>query len=186
MGKLIYGMNVTADGFIAGADGDIGWATVDEEIHAWFNERMRPLQASLYGRRLWELMSAHWPTAEGAPGSTEVENEYARIWNATPKIVFSSTLDSVEGNARLVNGNVATVLADVRREFDGDLEVGGANLAGQFVRAGLVDEYDVVVHPVTIGAGTPFWPPLESPISLRLGRTRTFESGVVALTYARA
>jgi dihydrofolate reductase len=147
---------------------------------------MRPLQASLYGRRLYELMNAHWPTAEDDPDGTEVEHEFARIWNATPKIVFSSTLESVDGNARLVKGDVREVLAEVRREFDGDIEVGGANLAGQFVRAGLVDEYDIVVHPVILGAGTPFFPPLDTPLPLRLVRTRTFESGVVALTYERA
>ena len=186
MGKLIYRMNVSADGFIAAPDGDIGWATVDEEIHGWFNARMRPLQASLYGRRLYELMNAHWPTAADDPDGTEVEHEFARIWNATPKIVFSSTLQSVGDNARLVNGDVGKVLEDLRREFDGDMEVGGANLAGQFVRAGLVDEYDVVVHPATVGGGTPFWPPLDTPQRLRLIRTRAFESGVVALTYARA
>jgi dihydrofolate reductase len=184
MGKLIYGMNVSADGYIETPDGDINWPTIDEEIHGWFNDRMRGLQASLYGRRLYEVMNAYWPTAEGK--GTEVENEFARIWNRTPKIVFSSSLESVDGNARLVNGDVATVLAEVRREFDGDLEVGGANLAGQFVREGLVDEYDLIVHPVTLGAGKPFWPQLDAPVPLRLIRTRTFESGVVALTYERA
>ncbi len=186
MGKLIYGMNVSADGYIETPDRDIGWARVTDELHAWFNERMRPLQASLYGRRLYEIMNAHWPTAEDDPDGTEVEHEFARIWNATPKIVFSSTLESVDGNARLVKGDVREVLAEVRREFDGDIEVGGANLAGQFVRAGLVDEYDIVVHPVILGAGTPFFSPLDTPLPLRLVRTRTFESGVVALTYERA
>lgn len=186
MGKLIYGMNTSADGYIQTPDRDISWTVVDDELHSWFNERMRPLQASLYGRHLWEVMSAHWPTAEDDPEGNEVTNEFARIWNRTPKIVFSSSLESVEGNARLVSGDVGTVLEEVRREFDGDLEVGGANLAAQFVRAGLVDEYDVVVHPVILGAGTPFWPPLDAPVPLRLIRTRRFESGVVALTYARA
>jgi dihydrofolate reductase len=179
-------MNVSADGFIETPDRDIGWATITEELHAWFNERMRPLQASLYGRRLYELMNSHWPTAEDDPDGTEVEYEFARIWNRTPKVVFSSTLESVDGNARLVNGDVGEVLDEVRREFDGDIEVGGANLASQFVRRGLVDEYDLIVHPVILGAGTPFWPPLDEPLRLRLIRTRAFESGVVALTYARA
>lgn len=186
MGKLIYGMNTSADGYIETPDRDIGWTVVDDELHAWFNDRMRRLQASLYGRRLYELMNAHWPTAEDDPEGTDVEHEFARIWNRTPKIVFSTTLDSVDQNARLVRGDVGKVLDDVRREFDGDIEVGGANLAAQFVRAGLVDEYDVVVHPVILGAGTPFWPPLETPLRLRLVRTRTFESGVVALSYVRA
>ena len=87
--------------------------------------------------------------------------EYARLWAATPKIVFSSTLDSVEGNARLVRGDIADELAKLRREFDGDLAVGGATLASSFIRAGLVDEYRLVVHPVVIGQGTPFFPKLD-------------------------
>lgn len=186
MGKLIYCLNTSADGFIETPDRDIGWTIVDEELHTWFNDRARGIQVSLYGRRLYELMNAYWPSAEDDPEGTEVEHEFARIWNATPKIVFSSSLESVDPNARLVSGDVGNVLDDVRREFDGDLEVGGANLAGQFVRAGLVDEYDLVVHPVILGAGTPFWPPLDTPLRLRLLRTHRFESGVVALSYARA
>jgi len=94
-----------------------------------------------------------------------------------PKIVFSSSLEHVDHNARLVRGDVATVLADLRREFDGDLDVGGPDLAGQFVRRGLVDEYRIVVHPVVLGAGTPFWPELDAPLRLRLVDRRGFASG---------
>jgi dihydrofolate reductase len=101
-----------------------------------------------------------------------------------PKFVFSSTLQSVEG-ARLVSGDVGEVLAEVRREFDGDIDVSGPNLAGQFARRGLVDEFQVMVHPVVLGAGTPFWPQLDTPIRLRLIETRRFESGVVLLSYGR-
>ena len=96
---------------------------------------------------------------------------------AMPKIVFSTSLERVEHNSRLVQGDVASVLADVRREFDGDLGVGGPNLAAQFVRRGLVDEYRLVIHPVVLGAGTPFWPGLEAPLPLRLVEQRTFDSG---------
>lgn len=108
----------------------------------------------------------------------------ARIWNATPKIVFSSTLDSVEWNSRLVRGDVGEQLARLRTEFKGDLEVGGATLASAFIRRGLVDEYRLVVHPVVLGAGTPYWPPLAEPIRLRLTETHRFASGVLYLRYA--
>jgi dihydrofolate reductase len=186
MGKLVYSLNVSLDGFIATPDGGLDWATVDEEVHSWFNDQTRAMQAALYGRRLYELMAGHWPTAEDDPASGPVEREFSRIWKSLPKFVFSTTLESVDHNARLVRGDVATVLQELRREFDGDLEVGGPNLAGQFVRNGLVDEYQLMVHPVVLGTGVPFWPPLEHPLPLRLKESRLFESGVELRSYVPA
>jgi dihydrofolate reductase len=183
VGKLIYSLNVSLDGFAAEPDGGLEWAVVDEEIHSWFNEQTRTLDASLYGRRMYELMAGYWPSAEDDPSATDVEQEFSRIWKPLPKIVFSSSLESVEHNARLVQGDVATVLSDVRREFDGDVDVSGPNLAGQFVQRGLVDEYSLVVHPVVLGAGTPFWPQLEAPLPLRLVERHPFASGAEARTY---
>jgi dihydrofolate reductase len=103
-----------------------------------------------------------------------------------PKIVFSSSLERVEGNSRLVRGDVGDELARVRQEFDGDLAIGGPTLAAEFIRRGLVDEYRLVVHPVILGAGTPFFPELDTPIRLRQTETRTFGSGVVYVGYAAA
>jgi dihydrofolate reductase len=186
VGKLIYLLNTSLDGFIETTEHSLDWSTIDEEIHGWFNDQMRSLDATLYGRRLYEVMAAHWPTAEEDPSTTDVEREFARIWNPMPKIVFSSSLSSVEHNSRLVRGDVGQVLDEVRQEFDGDLGVAGANLAGQFVERGLVDEYRLVVHPVVLGAGTPYWPQLDRPLPLRLIETRTFTSGVTQLAYAPA
>ena len=186
MGKLIYLLNVSLDGFIETSDRSLDWTVVDDELHTWFNDQMRPLDATLYGRRLYEVMAAHWPTGEENPSSTETEREFARIWNPMPKIVFSTTLEHVEHNSRLVRGDVAPVLEEVRREFDGEMGVAGPNLAGQFVRRGLVDEYRLVVHPVALGAGTPFWPRLDAPLRLRRLETHTFGSGVEFRSYAPA
>ena len=186
MGKLIYTFNVSLDGFVETPDKSLDWTEVDDELHSWFNEHSRRLDAEFYGRRLWELMSAHWPTATDDPDSTETEREFARIWNAVPKIVFSTTLDRVEHNARLVRGDVGTVLDEVRRELDGDLGVGGPNLAGQFISRGLVDEYHLVVHPVMLGAGTPYWPVLDAPRRLRPIGSRAFASGVEVRSYVPA
>ncbi len=186
MGKLIYSMNVSLDGFVETPDHSLDWALVDDELHAWWNDQTRPLQATLYGRRIYEIMAAHWPTGEDDPASTEVEREFARIWNPMPKIVFSTSLEHVDHNARLVRGDVADVLTGLRREFDGDLDVSGPNLAGQFVSRGLVDEYQLVVHPVVLGAGTPFWPTLQEPLRLVHTDTRTFASGVEARSYVPA
>lgn len=183
MGRLIYLLNVSLDGFIETPDRRLDWTTIDEEIHGWFNDQMRSLDATLYGRRIYELMAAHWPTAERDPATSDVEREFARIWNPLPKIVFSRTLERVEHNSRLVQGDVATVLDEVRREFDGDLGVAGPDLAGQFVRRGLVDEYRLVIHPVVLGAGTPFWPELEQPLRLRLGDRHVFSNGIEYRSY---
>jgi dihydrofolate reductase len=184
MGKLIYLMNVSVDGFIETPDHSLDWSVVDDELHAWFNDQTRELAATLYGRRLYEVMAAHWPTGESNPASTETEREFARIWNAMPKVVFSSSLTSVEWNSRLVRGDPADELARLRTEFDGDMGVAGPTLASGFIRRGLVDEYRMVVHPVILGAGTPYLPPLDEPIRLRLTETKTFASGVTYLGYA--
>lgn len=186
MGKLIYSLNVSLDGFAEGPDHSLDWAIVDEEVHTWFNDQARTLDASLYGRRMWEVMAGYWPTGEDDPSATDAMREFSRIWKQTPKIVFSTSLEHVDHDARLVQGDVVPVLESLRREFDGDIDVGGPNLAGQFVRRGLVDEYRVVVHPVVLGAGTPFWPELDGPLRVRLVEARTFASGAEARSYVPA
>jgi dihydrofolate reductase len=186
LGKLIYSLNVSLDGFVETPTHSLEWTTVDEELHAWFNDQTRMVEASLYGRRMYDLMAGYWPSAEADKSTSEVEREFARIWNPMPKVVFSSSLERVEHNARLVQGDVGEVLEDLRREFDGDLDVGGPNLAGQFVLRGLVDEYRLVVHPVVLGAGTPFWPELDTPLRLRLVETRPFASGAELRSYVPA
>lgn len=186
MGKLIYLMNVSLDGFVSTPDGGLDWTIVDDELHSWFNDQTRAVDASLYGRRLYEVMADYWPTGEDDPSATDAMREFARIWNPMPKIVFSSSLEHVEHNSRLVHGDVGTLYEDLRREFDGDLDVGGPNLAGQFVRRGLVDEYRLVVHPIVLGAGKPFWPELDAPLRLRLIETRAFASGVELRSYVPA
>lgn len=184
MGRLIYLMNVSLDGFVETPDHGLEWTTVDDEIHAWFNDELRETEALLYGRRLYEVMAAYWPTAESDPGATAVTLDFARIWNPKPKLVFSRSLERVDGNARLVRAESDEDFARVKAGFDGELEVGGPTLAAEFIRRGLVDEYRLVVHPVILGAGTPFFPRMEWPLGLRLTETRTFASGAVYLGYA--
>ncbi|MEP6681506.1 MAG: dihydrofolate reductase family protein, partial [Chloroflexota bacterium] len=133
MGKLIYLMNVSLDGYVETPDHSLDWTIVDEELHTWFNDQARGTDASLYGRRLYEVMNAYWPTAESDPSATPAMLDFARVWNAKPKVVFSSSLASVEGNSRLVRGDVGEELARLRTEFDGDLEVGGPTLAAGFI-----------------------------------------------------
>ena len=186
MGKLIYSLNVSLDGYAATPDGGLEWADVDDELHTWFNDQATKVECSLYGRRMWELMAGYWPTAGSDPAATLTERDFARIWNATPKVVFSSTLESVDGNARLARGDVAEELAQLRTEFDGDMDVAGPTLASSFIRRGLVDEFHLLVHPVILGSGLPFFPQLDVPISLRQVDSRTFRSGVTYLGFAKA
>lgn len=186
MGKLIYSMNVSLDGFVETADGKIDFQDVDDELHAWWNDEVRNVDASLYGRRMYEVMAAYWPTADADPAATDEMLDFARIWNAKPKIVFSTTLETVHWNSRLATGNVEEELAKVRTKFDGDLDVSGPTLASAFIERGLVDEYRLLVHPVILGAGKPFFPRLERPAGLRLRETRAFGSGVVYLGYSAA
>lgn len=183
MGRLIYLMNVSLDGFVETPERSLDWSVVDEELHSWFNDREREAEVDIYGRRLWETMAAYWPSAESDPDATEAMREFARAWNATAKVVFSTTLETVEHGARLLRGDVGEHLAQLRREFSGDMEVGGPTLAAQFIERGLVDVYRVVVHPVILGAGRRYFPPRESPVPLRLAETRTFASGAVYLGY---
>jgi len=183
MSRLVYGMNVSLDGYAADADGDVGWTIVDEEIHGWWNERVAEASAYLYGRRIYELMSAYWPNAQSDPDAGPVEREFGRIWTAAPKVVFSSTLETVDWNARLERGRIEDVIDRVRNELDGDLDVAGPTLAAPLIRRGLIDVYRVVVHPVILGGGLPFFPDLERPVGLRLIETRRFESGATYLGY---
>ena len=183
MGRLIYTLNVSLDGYVETPDHRLDWSSIDAELHGWFNDLTRKQDASLYGRRMYQLMNDYWPTADTQPDATDTEREYARIWRALPKIVFSRTLDHVEGNARLVSGDVRERLAEIRAEHPGELDVSGATLAAEFLRAGLVDGIQAVVHPVVLGGGTPFLPQLDRPIRLRLEGTRTFGSGVTVLSY---
>ena len=185
MGKLIYSMSVSADGFIAGPDGNFDWSAPDEELHRFHNERAAELGGHLLGRRLYETM-VYWETAEQDPELSEVGREFAGIWKELPKVVVSTTLDEVEGNARLVKEGVVEEVARLKEEPGGDLGVGGAGLAATLIEAGLVDETEPFVYPVIVGGGTPFLPRLERQIDLELLETRTFASRVVYLRYQRS
>ena len=187
MRPLIYSMNVSLDGYIAAVGDDIGWGVPGPELHQWFNDRAREIGTSLYGRRLWEVMSAHWPTADQDPDADPIEVDFARVWQRTPKVVFSTTLTALpEGsdNARLVTGDAVEEIRRLKDEDGAPMEIGGAALASAAMRAGLVDEYQVITHPVLVGGGTPFFSALDSWVDLRLVDTRTFPGGVTLAHYA--
>jgi dihydrofolate reductase len=184
MRNVIYSMGVSLDGFIAGPGGEIDWSAPDEELHRFHNQQMREMGAHLCGRRLYEVM-AYWETADENPSISEHELEFARLWKSMPKIVFSKTLEKVEGNARLVRDGVAEEVAKLKEQPGKDLAVGGAGLASTLIRQSLIDEYRLFVSPVALGGGTPYFPALEDRINLELVETQTFGSRAVYVRYRR-
>jgi dihydrofolate reductase len=182
--ELSFSMGVSLDGFIAGDQGEIDWSAHDEELHRFHNQELRETGAHLCGRRLYETM-LFWETAHEQPSLSDYELEFARMWQDMPKIVFSRTLDRVEGNTRLATDGVAEEIAQLKQEPGKDLAIGGAGLASAATKLGLIDEYRLFVNPVVLGAGRPYFPALEQRIGLELVETRTFGSGVVYLRYRR-
>ena len=185
MKRLIYSIAVSLDGYIADANGTFDWAAPDAELHRVHNEQEAELSANLCGRRMYETLKA-WDDVDERSAPSEHIREFARLWQATPKFVFSTTLNEVGPNATLVKGDAVEEVRRLKEESGGPLAVGGAGLASTLVKAGLVDEYGLFVNPVVVGGGTPFFPPLESRLDLELEETRTFDSRVVYLRYARA
>ena len=185
MRKVIYSMNLSLDGFVEGPNRELDWSTPDEELHRFWNDQTRETGTLLYGRRLYQLMADFWPTADANPSAPEYVVEFARMWMDMPKVVFSTTLEKVDWNSRLVRDNVAEEVTRLKAQPGKDMDVGGPTLASTLIRLGLVDEYRLVVHPVVLGGGTPFFPALDNTISLRLIETRAFGSGFVYLRYRR-
>jgi dihydrofolate reductase len=185
MRKLIYSMNPSLDGFIAGRGGDIDWTVPDDGLFRFHIEQTRELGGHLLGRGLYETM-VYWETADQDPDASEPILEFARIWQALPKVVFSRSLEAVEGNTTLLRDGLGEEVARLKAQEGNDLGVGGAGLAGACARLGLIDEYRLFVSPVVLGGGTRFFPELEDPINLELVETRTFSSRVVYLRYRLA
>lgn len=183
MGKVIYAFSVSVDGFIEAANGDISWSFPGAELHQHFNDQERKIDTYLYGRRLYENMAAYWPTADENPSGPEFEIEYARIWKAKKKIVFSNTLTQVGWNSQLFRGNIAEEINRLKAQPGKDMSVGGATLAASFMQLGLIDEFRMYIHPIILGSGKPMFPQLRDRIGLKLAETRTFDSSVVLLEY---
>lgn len=179
MANVIYELSVSTDGYIAGPDGTFDWAMPDDELHRFHNDQARGLAGHLLGRRLYETM-LYWETADDP---SKVSRDFAQLWRALPKVVFSRTLDAVEGtNTRLAREDLRTELTALREAVRGDVGVGGAGLAAEAALLDLIDEYRLFVYPVAVGGGTPFFP-RDHRADLELIETRTFGSRVVYLRY---
>lgn len=186
MRKLIYGMNLSLDGYIAAPGDDHNWGASSDELFEFWLEQELAIEQLLYGRRLWETMSSYWPTGDEQPGARPADIAFARNWRETPKVVFSSTIEHVDWNARLFAGDAVEEISRLKAEDGGPMRVGGALLAAAALRAGLVDELEIVTHPVLVGGGAPFFPTLDHRVHLELVETRTFPAGAVLTRYAVA
>lgn len=182
MGTLSYSMSVSLDGFVEDPSGGIGFSAPSEEVHRFANRQTAETAAFLFGRGLYEVMEDYWTDPERADGD-EVEAEFAALYSATPRVVFSDSLGSVAPGCRLVRR--ADALAEVVRlknETDGDLGLGGAGLAASLLDE--IDEFRLTVVPAFTGGGKPYFPP-GADLRLHLVDQHTFGDGTVYLSYAR-
>ncbi len=182
MRRVTYSMGVSLDGYIVGPDGRFDWTTPDGDVFRFWIDEIRSVGVHLMGRKLYETM-LYWDTVDEA-SLDDAELEWAALWKPLPKVVFSTTLSAVQGNARLASGGVADEIERLRAEpGEGDIAIGGATLAAEAAARGLIDEYQVMVHPVLVGGGIPFFSRDERRVNLQLVETRTFGSNVVYLRY---
>jgi dihydrofolate reductase len=181
---LIFSMSVSVDGFIADRDGAFEWTAPSDELFRFHLAQVGELGAYLLGRRLYEAMLV-WETDPSLRG-TEDQAAFADVWGALPKVVFSRTLESVQGNARLAEASLAEEVAAALNATDKPVSIGGAGLAAGAIELGLVDELRIFRHPVVVGGGTPYLPPVAEDVPLELIETRTFGSRVIFERYGRA
>ena len=183
MRSVTYSMSVSLDGFIVGPDGTFDWTGPIEEVFRFWIDEIREVGVHLLGRRLYETM-LYWETADQDPSLDDAELEWAALWKPLPKVVFSTTLSAVQGNARLASGGLEEEIERLRAEpGEGEIAIGGATLAAEAAALGLIDEYRAMVYPVLVGGGIPFFPQRERRVDLDLVETRTFSSRVVYLRY---
>jgi dihydrofolate reductase len=188
MGRFVYGMNVSLDLRIEQVPGDNGageWLRIDEELHRDWNAQDEALALLVQGRILYELMEEYWPRARQDASLPEYMREYAEMWTAKPKVLVSRTRHSADHNTRIIGGDDAVEqLAALRASTDGAIGVGGATLATQLLRAGLLDELVLATHPAILGFGRPLFDDYDLPLDLDLIEQRSFESGVTMHRYA--
>lgn len=188
MGRFVYWMNVSLDLRIEQVPGDNGageWLRIDEELHREFNARARSLAAMVQGRVIYETMEEYWPRARQDASLPDVMREYGKIWTDAPKVLVSRTRHSADHNTRIIGGaDAIDQLAALRAETDGTIGVGGATVATQLLRAGLLDELLLFTHPTVLGFGRPLFDDYDLPIGLDLLDQRSFTQGVTMHRYA--
>jgi dihydrofolate reductase len=182
MAKLIYGTNTSLDGYISDPTGSFDWGEPSEQLHEFFNDLLRPIGTYLYGRALYEVMS-YWETALTVPGHSQVETEFAQIWQNAEKIVYSTTLTAPStNNTRIERSFDSEAVRHIKATTDKDMSIGGAQLAAEAFRVGLIDECHLIIHPVIVGGGKPALP-TNIRLDLELLDEQRFDGGVVRVHY---
>lgn len=182
MAKLIYSAIASLDGYVADEHGDFGWSMPDEEVHTFVNDLERPIGTYLYGRRMYVVMKV-WESDEILIGQPPCMQDYAEIWRAADKIVYSRTLDSAStSRTRLERTFDPAVIRELKESVDRDISIGGSELAAQAIEAGLVDEIHLLLSPIAVGAGKPALP-IHKHLRLQLLDHRRFGNGTVYLRY---
>lgn len=182
MASLIYSAIASLDGYIEDKQGSIEWGAPDEEVHAFVNDLERPAGTYLYGRRMYETMR-YWETEGASADDSAASREFAEIWRAAGKIVYSRTLQTVSSTrTRIERDFDVAAIARLKESADRDMTVGGAELAGQAIAAGIVDECRLILVPVLVGGGKSALPD-DVHVRLELADERSFRSGVVYLRY---
>jgi dihydrofolate reductase len=182
MAKLIYAALTSLDGYVNDEEGGFGWAKPDEQVHRYVNELERPTGTYLYGRRMYEVLR-YWHDPDDLDAQPSYIQDYAGIWQAADKVVYSTSLDSASTpRTRLEREFDPAAVREMKDAADADLSVGGPNLAAEALRAGLVDELHQFLNPVVVGGGTA-WLPAGLHLELELLDERRFDGGVVHLHY---
>ncbi len=182
--KIIVWMQSSLDGFSSGPDGEFDWPQIGDETHTHFVTTLRSAGMFVYGRNVFEMMAGFWPIADTLPDSTPNQAAYAQIWRPMPKAVLSRTLTGADWNTTVVADPAS--IRELADNADGDTYIfGGCQTVAALGAAGLIDEYQVFVHPVLLGAGRPFFPQLPARAQMVLVESRVFDGSVVGSRYAR-
>jgi dihydrofolate reductase len=182
MRKVLYGLNVSLDGFYEDINGKIDFTVPDDEVFRHFVELEKEVEVHLYGRKLYETM-CYWKVDHHF---NSAELEYAKFWNQKPNVVFSRTLESVAPNDRLIRDHIAEEVNELKKGPGKYMAVGGGEIASTFIKLGLIDEYRVYLRPIVLGKGKPMFQSLTQNLALKFIDSKTFSSGVVLLRYQKA
>ncbi|MFV2013423.1 MULTISPECIES: dihydrofolate reductase family protein [unclassified Micromonospora] len=183
MRKIIHWVNSSVDGYVDGPNEEFDWAQLGPELGEYADRLHKRADTFLFGRKVWDMMAGYWPNAEETAES-EHDLKFAPIWLETPKIVFSRTLEKADWNTRVISGNLAEEVSELKRQPGKDmLLTGGSELPAALTALGLVDEYHIAVHPVVLGGGRPLFQEPERRVNLRLVEARPADSRTVILHY---
>ncbi|GAB2800540.1 dihydrofolate reductase family protein [Actinoallomurus bryophytorum] len=187
MRKIIYWVHTSIDGYVAGPGGAFDWASLGPELFGYSEAMNEQVDTLMYGRVVWDMMAAYWPTADADPATTDDHaRAFAPFFRETPKVVVSRTLDKAGLGARVIGRNLAEEVEELKRRPGKDiLLTGGAEVAASLSELGLLDDYRIVVHPVVLGGGRPLFLEPKDRLEMRLVDSRTFDSQTVLLRYER-